>query len=154
MAMSQQPVSVNCVGQIAMIRQAARPAGLFLATSFLAAFAASGALADSAGATFSQGNKFTEQTGEALYANVCQACHMDQGQGAIGAGRYPPLAKDANLEVGGHPVTIVVHGQNAMPPVGQMMSDEQVAAVVNYVRTNFGNDYTDAVTAQDVAGQR
>ena len=26
-------------------------------------------------------SKFTEQTGEALYANVCQACHMDQGAG-------------------------------------------------------------------------
>ena len=35
-----------------------------------------------------------------------------------------------------------------------MMSDEQVAAVVNYVRTKFGNNYTDAVTAQDVADQR
>ena len=79
---------------------------------------------------------------------------MDQGQGAIGAGRYPPLAKDANLEAGGYPVTTVLHGLNAMPPVGQMMSDEQVAAVVNYVRTNLGNNYTDAVTAQDVADQR
>ena len=152
--MSQQPVSVNCVGQIAMIRQAARPASLFLATSFLTAFAASGALADSAGATFSQGSKFTEQTGEALYANVCQACHLDQAQGAIGAGRYPALAKDENLAASGYPITLVLHGQNAMPPVGQMMSDEQVAAVVNYVRTNFGNNYTDAVTAQDVADQR
>ena len=84
MAMSQQPVSINRVGQIAMIRQAARPAGLFLATSLLTALAASAALADSAGATFSQGNKFTEQTGEALYANVCQACHMDQAQGGMG----------------------------------------------------------------------
>jgi mono/diheme cytochrome c family protein len=31
-----------------------------------------------------------------------------------------------------------------------MMSDEQVAAVVNYVRTHFGNHYGDAVTAEDV----
>ncbi len=28
-----------------------------------------------------------------------------------------------------------------MPPVGSMMSDEQVADVVNYVRTHFGNSY-------------
>jgi mono/diheme cytochrome c family protein len=133
-----------------MIRSA-WAAGFFVAMSLSAA---SSALADSAGATFSQGDTFTEQTGEALYANVCQACHMEQGQGAVGAGRYPPLAKDANLEAGVFPVTIVLHGQNAMPPVGQMMSDEQVAAVVNYVRTNFGNNYTDAVTAQDVAEQR
>ena len=27
-----------------------------------------------------------------------------------------------------------------------MMNDDQVAAVVNYVRTHFGNDYRDAVT--------
>ena len=41
-----------------------------------------------------------------------------------------------------------------MPPVGQMMSDEQVAAVVNYVRTNFGNSYQDAVTPAEVADVR
>ena len=28
-----------------------------------------------------------------------------------------------------------------MPPFGEMMSDDQVAAVVNYVRTHFGNKY-------------
>ena len=106
------------------------------------------------GATFSAGRKFTEQTGEALYANVCQACHMDQGQGAVGAGKYPALAKNEKLEAGGYAVNVILHGQNAMPPVGQMMSDDQVAAVVNYVRTNFGNSYTDAVTAQDVANTR
>lgn len=124
------------------------------AAALLAASTASGALADSAGATFSQGDKFTEQTGEALYANVCAACHMDQGQGAVGAGKYPALAKNANLEAGGYPVYVLLHGLKGMPPVGQMMSDDQVAAVVNYVRTHFGNDYKDEVSAQDVAGTR
>ena len=37
-----------------------------------------------------------------------------------------------------------------MPPFGAMMSDDQVAAVVNYLRTHFGNHYRDAVTAEDV----
>ena len=37
-----------------------------------------------------------------------------------------------------------------MPPVGAMMSDAQVAAVVNYVRTHFGNAYRDTVSANDV----
>jgi mono/diheme cytochrome c family protein len=37
-----------------------------------------------------------------------------------------------------------------MPPIGSMMSDDQVAAVVNYVRTHFGNQYRDAVSAADV----
>jgi mono/diheme cytochrome c family protein len=137
-----------------MISHFARPLGRTAAVSAFTAFATAGALADSAGATFSQGDKFTEQTGEALYANVCQACHMEEGQGAVGAGRYPPLAKDKNLEAGGYPVTVVLHGLNAMPPVGQMMSDGQVAAVVNYVRTHFGNNYTDPVTVQNVIDQR
>jgi mono/diheme cytochrome c family protein len=35
-----------------------------------------------------------------------------------------------------------------------MMSDGQVAAVVNYVRTHFGNNYSDAVTARDVRSAR
>ena len=30
------------------------------------------------------------------------------------------------------------------------MTDDQVAAVVNYLRTHFGNSYTDPVTAEDV----
>jgi mono/diheme cytochrome c family protein len=137
-----------------MISHFARSLGRTAAVSVFTSFAASGALADSAGATFSQGDKFTEQTGEALYANVCQACHMEEGQGAVGAGRYPQLAKNRNLEAGGYPVTVVLHGLNAMPPVGQMMKDEQVAAVLNYVRTHFGNNYTDPVTVQSVTDQR
>ena len=60
--------------------------------------------------TISEGDTFSEQTGEALYANVCAACHMPDGQGAVGAGKYPALAKNENLEAGGYPVTIVVQG--------------------------------------------
>jgi mono/diheme cytochrome c family protein len=41
-----------------------------------------------------------------------------------------------------------------MPPLGDMLSDEQVAAVVNYVRTHFGNNYSDAATADDVKAVR
>jgi mono/diheme cytochrome c family protein len=35
-----------------------------------------------------------------------------------------------------------------------MMTDDQIAAVVNYLRTHFGNNYTDMVTAQDVRDVR
>jgi mono/diheme cytochrome c family protein len=105
-------------------------------------------------ARFSPGDKFTEQSGEQLFANVCQGCHMSDGKGAVGAGVYPSLAADKNLEAGGYPVSLVVLGQGAMPPFGAMMSDEQIAAVVNYLRTHFGNDYKDAVTAEDVKAVR
>lgn len=137
-----------------MTQQPKHSLGLVAATALVTAFSATVALADSAGATFSDGDNFSEKTGQELYANVCQACHMDQGQGAVGAGKYPALAKNVNLEAGGYPVFVILHGLKGMPPVGKMMSDDQVAAVVNYVRTNFGNDYNDAVTAEDVAGSR
>ena len=98
----------------------------------------------------SPGFRFTETTGEELFASACQGCHMSDGKGAVGAGTYPSLAQDSNLEAGGYPVYVVVRGQRAMPPIGAMMSDDQVAAVVNYVRTHFGNQYQDAVSADDV----
>ncbi|MEA2835968.1 MAG: hypothetical protein QOD89_518, partial [Bradyrhizobium sp.] len=98
--------------------------------------------------------RFTEQSGEQLFANVCQGCHMPDAKGAVGAGAYPSLAGNRNLEAAGYPVYVVVRGQRAMPPFGAMMSDDQLAAVVNYLRTHFGNDYPDAVTAEDVKAVR
>jgi len=112
------------------------------------------AMRDRAEHTLSTGFKFSEQSGEALYANVCQACHMPDGKGATGAAAYPALAGNANLAASSHPVAVVVNGQRGMPPVGFLMSDEQVAAVVNYVRTHFGNNYPDEVTATDVKAVR
>jgi mono/diheme cytochrome c family protein len=98
----------------------------------------------------SQGFSFVEMSGEELYASVCRGCHMSDGKGAVGAGAYPSLAGNRNLHASGYPVAIVVKGQRAMPPFGAMMSDDQIAAVVNYLRSHFGNNYQDAVTAEDV----
>jgi cytochrome c5 len=98
----------------------------------------------------STGFKFVEMSGEELFVNVCRGCHMSDGKGAAGAGTYPSLAGNKNLEAGGYPVHVVVNGQRGMPPFGAMMSDDQVAAVVNYLRTHFDNNYQDAVTAEDV----
>ena len=102
----------------------------------------------------SPGYRFSEQTGEALYTNVCQACHMGNGKGASGAGLYPSLAKNPKLETADYATYIVLHGQKAMPGVGRLMTDEQVAAVVNYIRTHFGNDYKEPVAAEDVKKAR
>lgn len=131
-----------------------RPFGLAAAAAILTALSTPAAFADSAGATFSTGDKFSQKTGEDIYANLCQACHMEKGEGAVGAGKYPALAKNSNLESAGYPIYVILHGQKGMPPVGQMLDDDQVAAVVNYVRTHFGNDYKDAATAQDVKDAR
>ena len=98
--------------------------------------------------------KFIMQDGEAIFKNVCQGCHMPDAKGAVGAGAYPALAGNAKLEEAGYPVAIVVHGQKGMPPFGPFLNDAQVAAVVNYVRSHFGNHYSGKVTAADVKLQR
>jgi mono/diheme cytochrome c family protein len=102
----------------------------------------------------SAGFRFIEKSGEELFANVCQGCHMSDGKGATGAGTYPSLAANSNLETSGYAIGIVVIGQRGMPPFGAMMSDDQIAAVVNYVRTHFDNRYPDAVTVEDVRAVR
>jgi mono/diheme cytochrome c family protein len=121
--------------------------------SLLAAYAQ--AVGPSAsGRPLSAGLRFVEKSGEELFANVCQGCHMGDGKGATGAGSYPSLADNDHLQAGGYPIAIVVNGQRGMPPFGAMMSDDQIAAVVNYVRTHFGNRYDDAVTPEDVRAAR
>ena len=97
---------------------------------------------------------FTEQGGEAIFKNVCQGCHMPDAKGAVGAGMYSALAKNPKLEVAGYPVSVVVNGQKAMPAFGGMFTDQQVADVVNYVRTHFGNNYKDKVSPADVKTAR
>ena len=108
----------------------------------------------SAEPVMSPGWRFSEQTGEALYSNACQACHMGNGEGATGAGRYPALARNSKLETAPYAIHVVLHGQKAMPPFARLMTDEQVAAVTTYVRTHFGNDYPEPVTAEEVGKAR
>lgn len=98
--------------------------------------------------------KFSEPTGETLYRRVCAGCHMPDAKGAKGAGFYPALAGNEKLSAAGYPTYIVLHGLNGMPPVGKLMTDAQVADVVNYVRTHFGNKYRDKVTAEDAKAAR
>ncbi|MCP1837992.1 mono/diheme cytochrome c family protein [Bradyrhizobium sp. USDA 4524] len=130
------------------------------ATSIIAALAllsATAALGQNSGAgkrTFSSGYRFVEMTGEELFANVCQGCHMPDATGASGAGSYPSLAGNKNLEAGSYPVFLVINGRRGMPAFGDMMTDGQIAAVVNYLRTHFSNNYEDAVTTKDVQDAR
>jgi mono/diheme cytochrome c family protein len=136
------------------MRQDARlrnvPAMALPAALLLFAFAALAQVASASESALSAGFRFAENSGEDLFANACRGCHMSDAKGATGAGTYPSLASDQNLQARGYPVDVVVNGQRGMPPFGTMMSDDQVAAVVNYLRTHFGNAYKDAVTAEDV----
>jgi len=102
----------------------------------------------------SPGRGFDERGGEALYAHVCAACHQSDANGAVGAGAYPELAGDPNLASADYVAFVVLNGLRGMPPVGRMMSDEQVADAVNYLRDHFGNAYDDAISPATVAAAR
>ncbi len=105
------------------------------------------------------------QHGAQLYQR-CSACHQVNGAGIAGA--FPPLAgsewvvgkPDAAIRILLHGVQgeITVKGAkyNGMMPAygtGQEMSDAEVAAVLTYVRSNFGNKAA-AVTPAQVAAVR
>jgi mono/diheme cytochrome c family protein len=104
--------------------------------------------------TFGSRSHFTEQGGAAIYASVCAACHMPDGRGASGAGRYPSLAQDPRLAAAAYPIAVVLLGQKAMPGFAETLSDQQIADTVTYIRTHFGNAFPDAVTAAEVAAVR
>jgi len=99
--------------------------------------------------------RFTQQGGETLYRSICQGCHMPGGEGAhSGAGFFPDLRKNQRLAAGAYPALVVLNGLHGMPPFGHQLDDQQVADVVNYIRSDFGNQYSDVLTPQAVSGMR
>lgn len=104
----------------------------------------------SAGGSFSVSGQFVHQDGATLYRAVCQGCHMPDARGAQGAGYYPALAANPKLASAAFPAARVLNGWLGMPSFADMMSDAQIAEVVNYVRTHFDNHYADRLTADDI----
>jgi mono/diheme cytochrome c family protein len=100
-------------------------------------------------------------SGKQIYEHICQGCHMPDAKGAVGAGKYPALAGDPALASRQFMALTVLMGRRNMPAFGTKhafgflgmpaaLSDAQIAAVVNYVRTNFGNHFKDAITPSEV----
>jgi len=92
---------------------------------------------------------YNYSNGKDIYEHVCQACHMPDAKGAVGAGAYPALAGNPRLETGLYPVMIILRGLKSMPSFADL-DDEQIAAVSNYIRTSYGNKFTDPVTVEQV----
>ena len=101
--------------------------------------------------------------GEAIFHNICQGCHMPDAKGATGAGRYPPLTGNPRVASAQYMAATILFGRHDMPsfktsaqPIrgfggGAQLSDAQVADVINYIRTHFGNRYTDSISSDEVA---
>ena len=92
--------------------------------------------------------------GARLYKEYCQGCHMADGKGATGAGMYPALANNPKLTAAAYPIIVVLFGKAGMPWFNGLLTPEEIAAIVGYVRTNFGNKYAEPVTTEEVAKLR
>ena len=101
-----------------------------------------------------RGAPFAMQGGEAVYRGVCQGCHMADAKGASGAGSYPALAGNSKLAESGYVLSMVMNGHRGMPPFRGHFTNAQVADVVNFVRSHFGNHYKDKVTQAEVQALR
>ena len=104
------------------------------------------------------------RTGDQVYQEVCVNCHLANGEGVSGA--FPPLvgsewlAKENSVVI-----RIVLHGlmgkievkgktyTNVMAAWGGQLNDEEVAGVITYIRSSWGNAWP-AVTAEEVASVR
>lgn len=103
--------------------------------------------------------------GQTVYMQVCFACHQPTGLGL--PGMFPPLAS-SDWVAATKPdrlIRMVLHGFTGpitlngkpfsspaplMPPQGAALSDQQIADVLTYVRSSFGNK-AGAVTPEQVA---
>lgn len=93
------------------------------------------------------GTSAAGSNGQTLYTANCQSCHQPSGEGLKGA--FPPLkgspvVNGTDLELY---VDIIMNGYDARPEYGAMaavgtnmsFTENDVAAIINYERTSWGN---------------
>jgi cytochrome c oxidase cbb3-type subunit 2 len=143
----------DLVAYLLSLKQAALPAGE-LPEAFIPTPGANGKpVAAAAGAAA------PAVDGGRVFSSVCAACHQPDAKGLPGA--FPALA-GAELVNEKDPikmVNIVLGGYDGLPNFGPMpsqaanLNDEEIAAVISYVRSHFGND-APPVDAETVKTQR
>jgi mono/diheme cytochrome c family protein len=88
--------------------------------------------------------------GQTVYTTHCAICHAADGRGM--PPEYPPLASNPSIQMESavNPIRMVLNGgfppgtagdpmPYGMPPFAQRLSDDEVAAVVTYIRGAWGN---------------
>lgn len=100
-----------------------------------------------------------------IYTNYCSPCHQRDGKGD--GNRFPPLAlsewvsgdktKLISVILNGLTGPVQVKGASyneVMPAHGTFLKDADIAQVVTYIKSNFGNTATGETTAAEVAAVR
>jgi mono/diheme cytochrome c family protein len=105
--------------------------------------------------------KLDTVSGAEIFQQICQGCHMPDARGATGAGKYPALTGNPALGSPQYMAVTIIQGRRNMPAFGAgyavgfffpptTLTYEQIAAVINYVRTHFGNRYTNSITTAQI----
>ena len=90
--------------------------------------------------------------GKTLFAKNCAACHQASGKGIPGA--FPALAGNAFVQ--GTPddvATVLLKGRGGMPDFSGSLDDADIAQVLSYVRSSWGNSAA-PLGAQEVGARR
>jgi len=124
--------------------------------------AASGSAAASANAAAAGG--YDAAKGAALYTANCSACHQASGEGLPGA--FPSLKGDGavNKDDADKHIDVVLNGlhdarvsgvvySSVMPPFAATLSDAEIADLIDYERSSWGN-HGKPITAAQVAAER
>jgi mono/diheme cytochrome c family protein len=99
------------------------------------------------------------EAGRHVYVEQCAICHGDEGKGKPPA--YPPLAGNRSIVMASpvNGIRMVLNGgyppgtsknprPHGMPPFAQVLGDDDVAAVLTYIRVAWGNTGTPVSPAQ------
>ena len=104
-------------------------------------------------------NPAVMELGRKVYAKQCAVCHGDEGKGH--APDYPPLAGNQSITMSSpvNSIRMVLNGgyppgtkknprPHGMPPYSHILNDDEVSAVVTYIRVAWENSGTPVLPAQ------
>jgi len=79
-----------------------------------------------------------DMDGKALFMKNCAACHQATGKGIPGA--FPALAGSKFVQGQGSDVAaVLLKGRGGMPDFSDSLNDRDIATVLTFVRSNWGN---------------
>jgi cytochrome c oxidase cbb3-type subunit 2 len=150
--------------QTALPGDTASAAGASAGTMSGAASTAQASAATSVGTATPAADRYDAAKGQMLFTANCAACHQGTGEGLPGA--FPPLKGNAavnDADATTH-IRVVLHGlqganvggvvySSPMPPFAETLDDADIANIINYERSAWGN-HGAPVTTQQVAGER
>lgn len=92
------------------------------------------------------------EMGEMLYTSNCAPCHQLNGEGRLST--FPALNRNPFVTVSDPTgvIDVVLHGRQIMPSFEVTLSDQEVAAVISYIRNAWNNQapVVDAAQVREV----